>query len=153
MPRTSISWGAGLSIALRSLPSLVLPPALAASLPSILARVLSSESSPRFSRAFLDLPAPVQAIISLVLYVVCRSAVRDFHRYIDRKRLGPDVIEVPRVKGNWLWNLDLIPAVIKSREVGKFGYFHRLFTTCKRTFGRLLCGILGTTYRRIWQYV
>jgi hypothetical protein len=125
MPRAPIVWGAGLSIVLRALPSLILPLLLVASLPSILVRALSPESSPRFLRAFLDLPTLVQGISFLVVYVVSRRAVKNYQRHADRKRLGPDVIEVPRVKLNWPWNLDFIPLALNSRHVGKPHCFYR----------------------------
>ncbi|CAE6385525.1 unnamed protein product [Rhizoctonia solani] len=115
MPRT-LKWGAGLSIVLRSLPSLLLPPAAAALAPTLLAQLVTLDCSPRALKEFLELPKSIQAAILWVAFVLSRRTIREYQRRVDRKRLGPDVIEVPRVKLNWPWNLDLIPFVLHSRQ-------------------------------------
>ncbi|CAE6429552.1 unnamed protein product [Rhizoctonia solani] len=109
MPRPPFVWGAGLSIVLGSLPSLVLPPALAASLPWVLERTLPPGSAPELLSLFLELPVAVRTILALGILTIVRKIVARYRRYLDRKRFGPDVVEVPRVKLKWPLNLDFIP--------------------------------------------
>ncbi|CAE6394302.1 unnamed protein product [Rhizoctonia solani] len=109
MPRPPFVWGAGLSIVLSSLPSLVLPPAFAASVPWILERKLPPDSAPEFLRLFLELPVALRSILALGILVVVRKIILTYRRNLDRKSFGPDVVEVPRVKLKWPFNLDFIP--------------------------------------------
>ncbi|CAE6421434.1 unnamed protein product [Rhizoctonia solani] len=109
MPRSPIVWGAGLSIVLSSLPSLVLPPTFAASLPWILERTLTPDLIPEFLRLFLELPTTVRTILALGILASARHIIRGYQRRLDRESLGPDVFEVPRVKLKWPLNLDFIP--------------------------------------------
>lgn len=131
MRRSPLAWGAGLTIVLQSLPALIIPPVLAASLPTLLARFLlsKSQSQPPSSsvaliQTFLDLPTFIRALISLALFTLGRQLINDERRRRDRVRLGPDVIEAPRMRMRWPWNLDFIPFVLNSREVGEsiFGF-------------------------------
>ncbi|GAB1522864.1 Protein kinase alk2 [Rhizoctonia solani] len=115
MPRT-LKWGAGLSIVLHSIPSLVLPPGVAILARNILSRAILTGSSPWVLKEFLGLPAIIQTAILWMTFVFSRKVMKEYQRQADRKRLGPDVIEVPRVKLNWPWNLDLISFVMHSRE-------------------------------------
>ncbi|CAE6395026.1 unnamed protein product, partial [Rhizoctonia solani] len=73
-------------------------------------------SSPWVLKEFLGLPAIIQTAILWMTFVFSRKVMKEYQRQADRKRLGPDVIEVPRVKLNWPWNLDLISFVMHSRE-------------------------------------
>jgi hypothetical protein len=118
MPPT-LKWGAGLSIVLSSLPNLLIPPVTIILVPTLLARILSPDYSPWGVGNFLKLPAYMQTAILWVLFVFSRRTIREYQRQTDRKRLGSDVIEVPRVKLNWPWNLDLIPFIMRSRETGR----------------------------------
>ena len=141
MARTSITWGAGLSVVLRRLPSMIIPPVLAASFPTILARALSPESTPEAVQTFLELPAPVRVMISLLLLGVTRQVIKDYQRRADKKRLGPDVVEVPRVKFNWPGNVDFIPFVIHSRDTDYCGTpFEKLVEEYGHTFNLRLFG-------------
>ncbi|CCO35695.1 hypothetical protein BN14_09813 [Rhizoctonia solani AG-1 IB] len=115
MPRTP-KWGAGLSIVLRSLPVLLLPPMVSILAPILLAKVIYPNSAPKLLETFLGLPKVVQIAACWVTFIVSRNVIREYQRRADRKRLGPDVVEVPRVKLSWPWNLDFIPLVIRSRE-------------------------------------
>ncbi|CCO36068.1 Cytochrome P450 52A3 OS=Candida maltosa GN=CYP52A3 PE=1 SV=3 [Rhizoctonia solani AG-1 IB] len=117
MPRT-LKWGAGLSIVLRSLPALLLPPMTSILAPILLAKVIYPNSAPKLLAAFLGLPMVVQIAACWAIFIVSRNIIREYQRRADRKRLGPDVVEVPRVKLSWPWNLDFIPFVIRSRESG-----------------------------------
>jgi predicted membrane metal-binding protein len=119
MPRTP-KWGAGLSIVLRSLPVLLLPPMVSILAPILLAKVIYPNSAPKLLETFLGLPKVVQIAACWVTFIVSRNAIREYQRRADRKRLGPDVVEVPRVKLSWPWNLDFVPLVIRSRESGEF---------------------------------
>lgn len=114
-----VVWGAGLTIVLQTLPSLVLPPLLLSTLPTILARSLPHSSSPDAVQAFLALPAPLRALLSLVVYAAARKAAGEIRRSKDKKSLGPDVVEVPRMKC-WLpGNIDFISEILHSRAVGE----------------------------------
>ncbi|CAE6510897.1 unnamed protein product [Rhizoctonia solani] len=108
MPRSPIIWGAGLSIALGSLPSLVLPPAFAAALPSVIDRSLPFDSASEL-KSFLRLPIIIRTIIVLGILAIIRTISGEYRRGLDRKRHGPEVVEVPRVKLKWPFNLDFIP--------------------------------------------
>ncbi|KAH7338413.1 cytochrome P450 [Rhizoctonia solani] len=121
MPRSPIVWGAGLSIVLGSLPSLILPPAFAASLPWILEQTLPPDSVPEFLRLFLELPTAVRTILALGILTSARQIIQRYQRRLDRKSLGPDVVEVPRVRLKWPLNLDFIPLdvnVMKNEYCG-----------------------------------
>ncbi|ELU36963.1 cytochrome P450 monooxygenase pc-3 [Rhizoctonia solani AG-1 IA] len=100
MPRT-LKWGAGLSIVLHSIPSLVLPPGVAILAQNVLSRATLTGSSPWVLKEFLGLPAIIQTAILWMTFVFSRKVMKEYQRQADRKRLGPDVIEVPRVKLNW----------------------------------------------------
>ncbi|QRW07226.1 cytochrome P450 family protein [Ceratobasidium sp. AG-Ba] len=108
-----IIWGPGLTIILRGLPKTILTPLIACSLPTILARQLPS-STP--IETFLGLPTSLRAILSYLVFVLVRSAVRSHLYYGDMKKLGPNVAEVPKLRMRWPWNADLIPMVVKSQQ-------------------------------------
>ncbi|CAE6471441.1 unnamed protein product [Rhizoctonia solani] len=122
MSRTP-KWGAGLSIVLQSIPALLLPPVASVLAPTLLARVVSPSSTPKLLELFLGLPVVVQTATFWVAFLISRSIIRDYQRRADRKRLGPDIVEVPRVKLSWPWNLDFIPFMIRSRESGEFAFW------------------------------
>ncbi|KAF8713807.1 cytochrome P450, partial [Rhizoctonia solani] len=84
--------------------------------PHLLAQAVSRNSAPKALEAFLGLPFVVQVATFWFAFVALRSFIQDYQRRADRRRLGPDVIEVPRVKLSWPWNLDFIPFAIRSRE-------------------------------------
>ncbi|KAF8684599.1 cytochrome P450 [Rhizoctonia solani] len=111
-----LKWGAGLSIVLRSLPALLIPPLTSILAPHLLAQAVSRNSAPKALETFLGLPFVVQVATFWFAFVALRSFIQDYQRRADRRRLGPDVIEVPRVKLSWPWNLDFIPFAIRSRE-------------------------------------
>ncbi|GAB1524868.1 Protein kinase alk2 [Rhizoctonia solani] len=117
----TIKWGAGLSVALRSLPALIFPPAVSIITPTLLAQTVPLDSRPELLQEFLGLPVLVQAAAIWVGFVVLRNLIQRLQRRADRRRLGPDVIEVPRVKLSWPWNLDFIPLSIRTREAGYCG--------------------------------
>ncbi|CAE6339442.1 unnamed protein product [Rhizoctonia solani] len=116
MPRPPIVWGAGLSIVLGSLRSLVIPPALAVSFPWALEQVLPSNSAPELLRLFLDLPTAVRSIVVLGVLAIVRNFIGGYRRRLDRKKFGPDVVEVPKIKLKWPLNLDFIPFDVKVMQ-------------------------------------
>jgi hypothetical protein len=121
MSPSPITWGAGLSIVLGSLPSLVLPPATAISLPWALEKALPLHLTPEWLSLFLDLPTTVRSIVALGLLAVVRSFIGGYRRRLDRKRFGPDVIELPKIKLKWPLNLDFIPFDSNIMQNGKLG--------------------------------
>ncbi|KAG8736153.1 hypothetical protein FRC11_002820, partial [Ceratobasidium sp. 423] len=89
MPR-NLKWGAGLSIVLRSLPALLLPPIATILAPTLLARAVSPNTSPKALRVFLGLPTVIQIVVFWVALVISRKTIRGYQRRADRKRLGLD---------------------------------------------------------------
>ncbi|CAE6505159.1 unnamed protein product [Rhizoctonia solani] len=120
MPRT-LKWGAGLSVVLRSLPALLLPPVAAILAPTLLARIVLPDTSSESLKIFLGLPAIAQAAVFWIAYVISRMVIRQYQRRADRRRLGPDVVEVPRIKLKWPGNLDLIQLAMHSRKTDYCG--------------------------------
>lgn len=57
-------------------------------------------------------------IVILNVYLALKRVWRGIIRRQDRKRLGPDVIEAPRLKGKLPWNLDVIQSGINARKTG-----------------------------------
>jgi hypothetical protein len=114
MPR--LIWGPGLTTVLHTLPPLIVIPILASSLPTSLARLLPITT---LTQAFLDLPTPLRGFLSYLVFILTRKAARNYLRYRDRKRLGPDVVEAPRLKMRWPWNLDLILVTLRSQKTGE----------------------------------
>ncbi|KAH7338429.1 cytochrome P450 [Rhizoctonia solani] len=121
MPRPPIIWGAGLSIVLSSLPALVLPPAFATALPSVLDRSLPPNSAPKRLKLFLELPIIARAVLVLGALAIIRVIVGGYYRNAERKRLGPDVVEVPQAKLKWPFNLDFIPFDMNIMKNGYIG--------------------------------
>jgi hypothetical protein len=115
-------WGPGLTTVLRTLPPLILIPILASSLPTVFARALPS-STP--TQVFLDLPTPLRGLLSYLAFILTRRVIHDYLRYRDMKRFGPDVVEAPRLKMRWPWNLDFIPFALRIREIGRFIFLRK----------------------------
>jgi hypothetical protein len=111
-----IIWGAGLTIVLRTLPLLILVRILASSLLTIFARALPSST---YAQAFLELPTPLRGLLSYLVFILTRWELRGYLRYRDMKRLGPDVVEAPRLKMRWPLNLDFISFWMHSRQTGE----------------------------------
>ncbi|KDN37558.1 hypothetical protein RSAG8_10075, partial [Rhizoctonia solani AG-8 WAC10335] len=134
MTRPPFVWGAGLSIVLGSLPSLILPPAFAASFPWVLERALPPGSAPELLRLFLELPVALRTILALGILTVVRKIVIGYRRSLDRKSFGPEVVEVPRVRLKWPLNLDFIPFDI---NVMKNEYCGTTWEILAREYGNL----------------
>ncbi|QRW20644.1 cytochrome P450 family protein [Rhizoctonia solani] len=100
MPRSPITWGAGLSIVLGSLPSLVLPPALAVSVPLLLEQALPRDSASEFLRLFLDLPTAIMTVEPEVVKAILST---DFNSY----EKGSDIQGIMfSLLGNGIFNSD-----------------------------------------------
>lgn len=109
-PKPLIVWGPGLSIVLRRLPGLVLPPLAAFALATALIR----SNALRISRVG---PVPLAGSI-WVLYKAAIQLIAAASRRSDRRKLGPNVVEVPKVKMNWPWNIDFMWMAADARENG-----------------------------------
>ncbi|KAG8704257.1 hypothetical protein FRC08_002337 [Ceratobasidium sp. 394] len=105
--RPLLVWGPGLSPVLRSLPSLVLPPASSFAL----ATGLTSFGVLRIHRGAL-------AVGFWVFYKALNSIMVAARRRRDRTRLGPDVVEVPKANMKWPWNADFALLVAEAHENG-----------------------------------
>ncbi|KAF8603624.1 cytochrome P450 monooxygenase pc-1 [Ceratobasidium sp. AG-I] len=105
-----IVWGPGLPIVLRRLPGLVLPPLAAFALATTLIR----SNVLRISRVS---PIPLAGSIWL-LYKVTMQLIVAASRRNDRRKLGPNVVEVPKVKMNWPWNIDFMWMAAEALENG-----------------------------------
>ncbi|KAG9128415.1 hypothetical protein FRC07_013755 [Ceratobasidium sp. 392] len=100
-------WGPGLSPVLRSLPSLILPPAASFALST----ALTNFEVVHVHRGSLT-------VAVWVLYKVADNILVAARRRRDRIRLGPDVIEVPKAKMKWPWNIDYIPFAAETVKTG-----------------------------------
>ncbi|KAG9079619.1 hypothetical protein FRC06_007622 [Ceratobasidium sp. 370] len=101
------AWGPGLSPVLRSLPSLVLPPAASLALATGLT-----------SFGVLHVHRGALTVAVWVLYKAANSFFVATRRRLDRMRLGPDVIEVPKARLKWPWNADFIFIAAEAHENG-----------------------------------
>ncbi|KAG9122740.1 hypothetical protein FRC07_000748 [Ceratobasidium sp. 392] len=110
--------GAGLAPAAKSLPSLLFFPGVAYLLPKFAAQTLSANQMPKILRVFLGLPWHLRTISSLLLLVIGHALVGHQSRRRDRKRFGPDVVEAPKFKTWWPWNLGFVPFILDSMENG-----------------------------------
>ncbi|KAF8598853.1 cytochrome P450 [Ceratobasidium sp. AG-I] len=136
-----IIWGAGLTIVLRTLPSLILPPVLISTLPSVLLSTIPPSSSPDAVQTFLALPAPLRALISLVVFTIMQSTLEKLRRKRDMKRLGPNVVEAPWMKMRWPGNLDFIPYIMHNRDTD---YCAGAWTTLIEEYGETFnIGLMG----------
>ncbi|KAG8696614.1 hypothetical protein FRC08_007036 [Ceratobasidium sp. 394] len=105
--RPLLVWGPGLSPVLRSLSSLVFPPASSFALATGLT-----------SLGVLHIHRGALTVGFWVLYKALNSIIVAAHRRRDRMRLGPDVVEVPKAKMNWPWNADFALLVAEAHENG-----------------------------------
>ncbi|KAG8700924.1 hypothetical protein FRC08_004377, partial [Ceratobasidium sp. 394] len=128
----SLVWDAGLTPAARALPSLLFLPGVAYLLPAFAARACSTDQIPKFLRVFLNLPWHLRTISSLLLLIVGHGLVGHQARRQDRKRFGPDVMEVPNFKTRWPWNIGFIPFIFDSMENG---YSIEGWTYCLEDYG------------------
>ncbi|KAG9124647.1 hypothetical protein FRC07_010799 [Ceratobasidium sp. 392] len=113
-----VLWGAGLTPAAKSLPSLLFFPGVAYLIPKLATRALSANHTANALRIFLELPWHLRTISSLLLLVVGHALVGHQSRRRDRKRFGPDVVEAPKFKTWWPWNLGFVPFILDSMENG-----------------------------------
>lgn len=106
-----IVWGPGLSVVLRRLPGLVLPPLAAFALATALIRF----NALRISHVG---PAPLAASL-WVLYKAAMQLIAAASRRSDRQKLGPNVVEVPKVKMSWPLNIDFMWMAAEAQKNGK----------------------------------
>jgi hypothetical protein len=111
----AIVWGPGLSIVLRRLPHLILPPAAALALATLGLKHLELLKVHQVGRLTL-------AVALWLLYKVASQSLASVRRRRACQQLGPNVIEVPKVKLRWPGNIDLIPFAKEVREHGE-AYF------------------------------
>ncbi|CAE6427857.1 unnamed protein product [Rhizoctonia solani] len=121
MSRSPIVWGAGLSIALDSVPAVVLPPAFVAAIPSVLHHILPDDSSPKRLSSFVELSIITRLALALLTLAILRMILGEYQRNYDRKQFDSNVVEVPRVKLKWPFNLDFIPFDMKIMRNGYCG--------------------------------
>lgn len=107
----------GVLFLLSAIPAIVLPPAIVYWSLLILAR-----SEIRYELIKTYLQSPYMRVVATVgilrIYSSLKRVRRSILRRQDRKRLGSDVTETPRLKGAWPWNLDILRAGVKSRKTG-----------------------------------
>ncbi|CAE6448865.1 unnamed protein product [Rhizoctonia solani] len=105
-----IYWSTGTSIVLRRVPRLVAPPVLIWALATL---------GVEHSQILQDnVSRPALAASLWLLYKLANRAIQSYRRNQDRRRLGPDVIEVPLVQFKLPWNVDFIPFANEARERG-----------------------------------
>ncbi|QRW20636.1 cytochrome P450 family protein [Rhizoctonia solani] len=121
MPRLPIVWGAGLSIALGSLQTTVLPPAFIVAAPSVIDYMLPHELASRRLKLVVELSFVIRIVLALAIFVILRILIGEYQRNNDRSRFGPNVMEVPRVNFRWPFNLDFIRFDMKVMKTGYCG--------------------------------
>lgn len=80
-------------------------------------------------------------IAILTVYLSLKGIFKSILRRQDRRRLGPDVIEAPRIKKKLPWNLGWVAEAIESRKTDYIGeMFLKSFPTHGYTFNMNLFG-------------
>jgi hypothetical protein len=116
----------GLSFLLTGIPATITPPlAIYFGLLFISASDTEKQSGHQYVNTRLRRVAATVVIITV--YLGMKNVSRRLSRRLDRKSLGPDVVEAPYVKGEWPWNLDFIRNGIRARKTGKRNTLPRAF--------------------------
>ncbi|CAE6435503.1 unnamed protein product [Rhizoctonia solani] len=121
MLRSPVVWGAGLSIVLGCLSSVVLPPAFIGTIPSVLNYTLPDNSASKQLDSFVELSITTRIILALMVLTILQMIKGVYQRNYDRGQFGLDVMEVPQVKLRWPFNADLIPFDINIMRTGYCG--------------------------------
>ncbi|GAB1521111.1 hypothetical protein RhiTH_004202 [Rhizoctonia solani] len=118
MQHINRTWiGPGLPVVLRLVPGLLAPPAFIYLGLVIGCQTQKGIESDYLQRCITD--PTLRALffpLALALYSSLSSLVRYLRRRQDRRRLGPDVIEAPRIKKRLPGNIDWIPEALHMRE-------------------------------------
>ncbi|ELU38865.1 cytochrome P450 monooxygenase pc-3 [Rhizoctonia solani AG-1 IA] len=144
MQHINRTWiGPGLPVVLRLVPGLLAPPAFI-----YLGLVIGCQTQKGIESDYLQrcITNPtLRALffpLALALYSSLSSLVRYLRRRQDRRRLGPDVIEAPRIKKRLPGNIDWIPEALHMRETGYIGeMFSQCFPTHGHTFNMRIFGL------------
>ncbi|CAE6421427.1 unnamed protein product [Rhizoctonia solani] len=134
--------GPGLPVVLRSIPGLLTPPL------SIYAALVVGCRSQGVQSDYLRtcITNPLLRILFVPLGLWIYFSLGSFFKYVrrqqDRRRLGPDVIEPPRIKKRLPGNIDWIPEAIRARENEYIGdMFSQYFPTHGHTFNMKIFGL------------
>lgn len=84
----------------------------------------------------------LSALVILTIYVSLRRIGRAIRRRNDRKSLGPDVVEAPRIKKRLPWNIDWIPEAMNARRTGEYA------TNACIMYQRLETEYIGEMFRK-----
>ncbi|QRV93078.1 cytochrome P450 family protein [Ceratobasidium sp. AG-Ba] len=130
----------GVSFLLGLVPTVTVPPVLV-----YLALSFLSSRYRHHGLALQYLDTPLRRIFStaviLSLYAFLKSASRSIARRNDRRSLGYDVVEAPRLKTKLPWNVDFIQEGIQARRREYIGdAFLKYFETLGTTFNLGLFG-------------
>ncbi|KAF8754671.1 cytochrome P450 [Rhizoctonia solani] len=144
MQHINRTWiGPGLPVVLRLVPGLLAPPAFIYLGLVIGCQTQKGIESDYLQRCITD--PTLRALffpLALALYSSLSSLVRYLRRRQDRRRLGPDVIEAPRIKKRLPGNIDWIPEALHMRETGYIGeMFSQCFPTHGHTFNMRIFGL------------
>lgn len=91
---------------------MILPPAVAVALATLGLEHLEALKDHQIGRSTL-------AVALWILYKLASQSVTSFRRRQARRQFGPDVLDVPKVKLKWPYNMDFIPLAAKARDHGK----------------------------------
>jgi hypothetical protein len=121
MQHSSRTWiGPGLPVVLRSIPGWLSPLAIVYFGFITVCRFQKGIDSDYLERC---IPNPALRVfyfsLALVVYSSLNGLVKYARRRQDRRGLGPDVIEAPRIKKKLPGNVDWIPEAIQMRETGE----------------------------------
>jgi hypothetical protein len=152
MLRSPVVWGAGLSIVLGCLSSVVLPPAFIGTIPSVLNYTLPDNSASKQLDSFVELSITTRIILALMVLTILQMIKGVYQRTYDRGQFGLDVMEVPQVKLRWPFNADLIPFDINIMRTGKYDVPRMVSKMNLSYFHRILRGHLGGFGCVVWKY-
>ncbi|QRV90259.1 cytochrome P450 family protein [Ceratobasidium sp. AG-Ba] len=110
--------GAGFVPAVRTLPRLLSLPSIAYLVSDVLSRQCEPDNLPNALKLLVELPWYARTGVSLLFLLAGRAVLKHQARRWDRKRYGPDVLDVPYFKTWWPWNLSFIPFILDSMENG-----------------------------------
>ncbi|KAJ1305083.1 hypothetical protein OPQ81_000123 [Rhizoctonia solani] len=135
--------GPGFPVVLRMIPGLLIPPI---SIYTGLVVVCRSQKGVDSDYLQTCIPNPILRTLyfslALVVYLSLSNLAGYIRRRQDRRRLGPDVIEPPRIKKKLPGNIDWIPEAIRARHNEYIGdMFSQYFPTHGHTFNMRIFGL------------
>ncbi|QRV93092.1 cytochrome P450 family protein [Ceratobasidium sp. AG-Ba] len=82
-------------------------------LPTIVARCIPPSTT---IEAFLVIPSYLRLLLSYLALDIAQRAAKRYAIHKDKKKFGPDVVAVPKLKTRWPGNLDFMKSCIEAQE-------------------------------------